>query len=210
MKAHNALAPFDCDVAIYNFDVDTETFDLGRFHLDTGLPSGDKSWSTVFYARQEQSGYHVHFDGRVTGKEVSLSLKYYGRSVTRPRGDGPFAETTMAWLGSFFKKPKQLAWVFCRFSKPNRTWRSRFNLPFKVTMSGSAAEVVIDGISLDLPKNPFGAQHGWINKFSKELDTAVALQRSIEFSTFGIEDEIPRYNEAVKMFVEEVIVSPNV
>jgi hypothetical protein len=200
----NTLAPFNCDVAIYDFDVDTEIFDLGRFHKETGLPSGDKSWSTIFYARQKLTGYHVHFDGSAKGKEVRLSLKYYGRSVTRPRGDGPFAETAMEWLGSFFKKPKQLAWVFCRFSKPNRTWRSRFNLPFKVTMSGSAAEVVIDGISLDLPNNSFGAQHGWINKFSKELDAAVSLQRTIEFSAFKIEDEIPVYNGAVKMFVEEI------
>jgi hypothetical protein len=202
-KTYDALAPFDCEVAGYDFDVDTDIFDLKKFYEDTGLSSRDKYWSTIFSAHLKRSGYHVHFDGSVSGKEVTLSLKYYGRSVTRPPAGGPFAETAMEWLGSFFRKPKYYAIVYSRFSKPNQAWRSRFNLPFRVTMSGSKAEVVIDGIALELPKNPFGATRGWINRFSKELDASVLLQRSIEFSTFRIEDEIPIYNEAIKIFVEE-------
>ena len=71
-------------------------------------------------------------------------------------------------------------------------------------MSGSKAEVVIDGIALELPKNPHGAVRGWINKLGKELDTAIALRRGIEFSAFRVEDEIAMYNEAIKIFVEEV------
>jgi len=203
VKAHDALAPFDCDLVSYDFDVDIGVFDLERFYEETGLSSGDKYWSTVFSARQKRSGYHVHFDGSVSGKEVSLTLKYYGRSVVRPPAGAPSSETAMEWLGSFFRKPKQYAMVYSRFSKPNQQWRSRFNLPFRVTMSGSKTEVVIDGIDLELPKNPFGAARGWINKFSNELDAAVLLHRTIEFSAFRIEDEIPVYNEAIKMFAEE-------
>lgn len=204
VRVYDALAPFNCDVVIYDFDVDSGVFDLDGFYKDTGLSSDDKHWSTVFYARLARTGYHVHFDGSIRGKQLSLSLKYYGRSVTRPQWDGPTAETAMRWLGGFFKKPTEQAWAYSQFSKPNQTWRSRFNLPFRVTMSGTKAEVVIDGITLDLPKNPLGASRGWINKFSKELGTAILLRRGIEFSTFKVEDEIAVYNEAVKMFVEEV------
>jgi hypothetical protein len=202
-KAHDAFAPLDCEVASYEFEVDTEMFDLKRFYVETGLPPGEKYWSTVFSARGKRSGYHVHFDGNVKGKDVNLTLKYYGRSVTRPPAGGPFAETAMEWIGSFFRKPKCYAIVYSRFSKPNQGWRSRFNLPFRVTMSGSKAEVVIDGIALELPKNPFGAVRGWINRSSRELDASVLMHRSIEFSTFRIEDEISVYNEAIKIFVEE-------
>ena len=201
---YDALAPFSCDSVSYDFRVDPGVFDIGRFYEETGLSSKDTHWSTVFYARRARTGYHVHFDGTMRGKNLSLSLKYYGRSVTRPKGDGPYAETAMEWLGSFLKRPKGDAWVFCRFSKPPQTWRSRFNLPFRVMMSGSKAEVVIDGIALELPKNPHGAVRGWINKLGKELDTAIALRRGIEFSAFRVEDEIAMYNEAIKIFVEEV------
>src|SRR5438445_905252 len=105
----------------------------------------------------------------------------------------------MEWLGSFFRKAAERAWVNSRFSKPDANWRSRF----KVTMSGSNAEVIIDGISLDLPPNPFGAMRAWLTKFPKHLMAAVMLRRRITFAAFKIEKELPEHNEALKIFVEE-------
>jgi hypothetical protein len=180
-----------------------DAFDLGRFYKETGLRAEHRNWSTVFYARDERTGYHVHFNGRIKGKRISLTVAYYEHSgPSRPK-KGPFAETVMEWLGSFFRKPVVRAWVSSTFSKPIETWRSRFNLPFKVTMVGSNAEVVIDGISLDLPANRFGAMHGWLTKFSKRLFAMVVLTRSVAFKRFKIEEELPVYNEALKIFVEE-------
>jgi hypothetical protein len=144
----------------------------------------------------------VHFDGRVKGRKIDLTVAYYVGSLTRPI-KGPSAETAMKWLGSFFRKATERAWVNSRFSKPDTNWRSRFNLPFKVTMSGSNAEVIINGISLDLPPNPFGAIHAWLTKFPKHLMTAVMLRRPITFAAFKIEKELPEHNEALKIFVEE-------
>jgi hypothetical protein len=202
-KPFNALAPFDCDAVFFDFDVNASVFEFEKFYKATGLSAKDKRWSTVFYARRAQTGFHVHFDGNLDGKDLSLSLKYYGRSVVPP-GDGrPTAETAMKWLGSFFKKPREHALVFCSFSKPNDGWRSRFNLPFRVTMSGSSTDVVIDGIDLELPKNRFGAARGWINTIDKGLGVSVALRRNIEFSAFNLENEISAYNEAIQIFVEE-------
>jgi hypothetical protein len=203
-RAYDVLASYDCDVVACDFDIDIDEFDLPRFYQETGLSPKDKRWSGIIYAERAQAGYHIHFDGRMIGKELSLSLKYYGRSVTRPTSRGPFAENAMQWLGSFLKRPKAVCWVHVTFSKPNKTWRSRFNLPFRVTMSGTNAEVVIDGITLDLPHNPFGAEKGWINKFSNKLDVAVLLRRNVTFSKFDIEDELPVYNEAIGTFVEEI------
>jgi hypothetical protein len=203
-RAFDALAPFDCESVFFDFDVDANAFELDKFYKETGLSPRDERWSTVFYARREQTGYHVHFDGSLSGKDLSLSLKYYGRSVTPPDGGAPTAETAMRWLGSFFKKPKEYGWAFCRFSKPKNKWRSRFNLPFRVTMSGSNTDVVIDGIDLDLPKNRFGAARGWIKTLGKGLDVSTALRRNIEFSAFNLENEVSACNEAIQMFVEAV------
>ena len=76
-------------------------------------------------------------------------------------------------------------------------------MPFRVTMSGTNAEVVIDGIALDLPSNHFRAERGWINKYKTTVEVAILLRRSIAFSRFSIEEELPVYNEAIGMFVEE-------
>lgn len=134
---------------------------------------------------------------------LNLKLTYYNGSVTRPR-EGPVAENAMQWLGSFFRKPKANAWVYARFSKRSVDWRSRFNLPFKVTMTGSGVEVVIDGISMDLPKNPLRAIHGWLNKLGERVETAVLLYRAIEFSKFKINQGISNCDAALSMFMEEV------
>ena len=170
----NVFARLDCDLVSYDFDVGMDAFDLDKFYRETGLSAEHRNWSTVFYALNERSGYHVHFNGRIKGKRIELTIAYYARSRTRPKKE-PFAETAMEWLGSFFRKSTARAWVNSRFAKPTATWRSRFNLPFKVTMTGTNAEVVIDGISLDLPSNPFGAMHGWLSKLDKRLITMVLL-----------------------------------
>jgi hypothetical protein len=201
-RARNVFARLDCEVASYNFDVGSDVFDLGKFYEETGLKAEHGSWSTVFYARNQRSGYHVHFDGKVKGNNIDLTVAYYVGSVTRPT-KGPFPETAMEWVGSFFRKATERAWINSRFSKSDANWRSRFNLPFKVTMSGSKAEVIIDGISLDLPPNASGAMHAWLTKFPKHLMAAVMLRRPITFAAFKIEKELPEYNEALRIFVEE-------
>jgi len=199
----NVFASLNCEVASYEFDIGLDVFDLDKFYKETGLSAVHRNWSTVFYAHDPTSGYHVHFNGRITGKRIELTVAYHAHSATRPK-KGPFAETVMEWLGSFFRKPTVRSWVNARFSKPLATWRSRFNLPFKVTMTGSNAEVVIDGISLDLPKNPYGALHGWLTKYAKNFMAMVLLTRPIVFAKFKIEDEVPLYSEALNIFLEEV------
>jgi hypothetical protein len=202
-QVSNVFARLNCEMASYDFDRGLDAFDLDKFYKETGLSAEDRNWSTVFYAQDERSGYHVHFRGRVKGKKIELTVAYYVRSRTRPKKP-PFAETAMVWLGSFFRKPMARAWVSSMFNKPTTTWRSRFNLPFKVTMTGSNTEVVIDGISLDLPTNEFGAKHGWLTRLGAQFTAMAVLTRPVTFATFKIEKEVPVYNEALKIFIEEV------
>ncbi len=201
--ASSILTQLYCDYITFDFDVDTDIFDLEKFHQITGLKAPDKQWSAVLYAREEKAGYHVHFNGKVIGKEIELSMAYYPGSVMR--SNPPFAEDAIGWLGSFFKEPKVRMWAYAKFRKPSASWRSRFNLPFRVTMTGSKDEVVIDGISLDLPKNPLGAEHGWLDSDSRTLIAAVLLNRSVRFSAFSLEDEVRSANESIRMFAEEVV-----
>lgn len=195
-----------CDAATYEFDVPAGIFDLKRFRSQTGLTANDRTWSTVFYAQKRSTGYHVHFDGRVGNKgEVTLNLSYYGTSIVAPKAsNGPSAENAMKWIGSFFKTPKGPALVYGRFSKPTSSWRGRFNLPFKVTMTGSNAEMEIDGVSLTPSKNPYLVIHGWLNRHEKRLSVSIVRLRSVDFSTFNVEKEVPSHNESLQLFIEEV------
>ncbi len=67
------------------------------------------------------------------------------------------------------------------------------------------AEVVIDGVSLVLPKNRYSATSGWLTKITDALVVSVALFRPIEFSSFNLADEVATLNESIKMFVEQVV-----
>lgn len=202
-KPYDALAVVGCEGVTCDFVVAIEDFDLAKFYETTGLRKIDTQWSTVFHAEQETTGYHVQFNGRIKSKRVHLTLDYFGRSVTRPKGDGPFAETAMVWLGSFFKKNKERAYVHARFSLPISAWGSRFNLPFTVNMGGSGREVGIDGIAMRLPKNSAKAERGWLNLIGNQLLAAASMNTEISFNGFRVLEEIAIYREALKIFVYE-------
>jgi hypothetical protein len=136
-------------------------------------------------------------------EQVRVTVEYWDGSFSVPDDTGePFAESIMQWIGSFVREPVVRSSVDTRFEKPLASWRSRFNLPFRVTMAG--AEVVIDGISLNLPRNPFRATDAFLTTTDTLLWASVRLLRPIEFSSFKIHDELVAFNEAVKIFAEEV------
>jgi len=65
-------------------------------------------------------------------------------------------------------------------------------------------EVVIDGVTMDLPPNQFGAVFGWISRIGSKLTASVMLARRVEFASFNIADEIAEFNKAIKIFAEEL------
>jgi hypothetical protein len=140
----------------------------------------------------------------VDSKRVRLTIEYWDKGVKpSPDEKEPFAESIMRWVGAFLKEPKERAMIVARFAKPTDLWRSRFNLPFKVTMAG--AEVAIDGVSLELPRNAHRAMAALLMKSEDELSMSVHFIRLIEFGTFNIADEVASFNEAIKLFAELVI-----
>jgi hypothetical protein len=148
-------------------------------------------------------GCHVHFDGRVGPKIVYATVAYWDGTAKADDDDTePFAESIMHWLGSFVREPSSRATVIARFKKPGETWRGRFNLPFKVTMGGS--EVIIDGVSLVLPNNALRVRKGWLSKTDREVIASVESIQSVEFDKFEIGIEVAKFNEAIKMFVEQL------
>lgn len=65
------------------------------------------------------------------------------------------------------------------------------------------AEVVIDGVSLLLPKNEFRAATAFLLREEHYLSAAVQLFRTVEFAKFSLDDEVARCDEATKMFLEQ-------
>ena len=132
-----------------------------------------------------------------------MTLAYWTGTVG-PADDEtePFSESITKWIGSFVGEPSVRAAVSARFRKPSNTWRSRFNLPFKVTMAG--AEVVIDGVSLTLPKNTHRLLHAFLNTMGEEWLISAHAVRPIEFAEFDIADEVISLDKSLNMFLEPV------
>lgn len=194
------LSEFHCDTLSYDFRFPLATFNARKFARLTGLRIGDR-WTSVLASKDQSSGYHVHCSGVIESKHVNMTVAYWDGTAKAAEDDSePFAESMMRWLGSFVMEPSARAFVLARFEKPAETWRARFNLPFKVTMGHT--EVVIDGVSLDLPGNPFRVLSGWLSKTDTDVVASVQSVRSIEFGTFEIGKEVVFFNDAIKMLVE--------
>jgi hypothetical protein len=202
-RAHSGiLSQFHCESISYELNIPAESFNRKAFSRKTGLKLGER-WSAGIYPKKPESGYHIHFKGIMEKEHVRLTVEYWDGSFSQPEDTSePFAESIMKWIGSFVSEPTVRVIVDARFEKPRTGWRSRFNLPLKVTMGG--AEVVIDGIGLVLPKNPFKATDAFLTTTDTKLLAFVQLLRSVEFADFKIGDEIIAFNEAVKIFAEEV------
>jgi len=197
----SVLEQFQCEDVHYDIEVPLALFDLKSFLKKAGIPRGNR-WSGTLNPKDRGAGYHAHFKGRVDEERVRLTIEYYTGGQPLRDDAEPFAETVMQFLGSFAKEPTAQAFIIARFAKPKDHWRSRFNLPFRVTMAES--EVVIDGISLVLPKNPLRAIAGFLGVGERVYNAAVNLVRPVEFSTFDIHNEIASFNEATTIFLERV------
>jgi hypothetical protein len=209
-QKHEADAPvagvlqkFHCDNITYELTVPIELFDTKAFYRKTGIGRKMPHWSTVLPSDKPTSGYHVHFRGRIEAKRVRVTVEYWEGMVQRTdQHPKPSAESIMKWLGSLIKSPSMRTFAHARFEKPLDRWRSRFNLPFKVTMAG--AEVTITGVTLVLPNNRFRATNGFVSKMDKVLGVAMAFVEPLEFSNFDIGVELLRFNEAIEMIVEAI------
>lgn len=198
------LSQFHCESVIFNFTFPADAFNRKAFSRKTGLKVGDR-WNTGIYPTDSRAGYHVHFKGRLGQDEVSVTVEYWDGSFATREGGMPSAESIMEWIGSVVRAPSWRTHVHASFEKPLSNWRSLFNLPFKVTMAGQ--EVVIDGVTLELPKNPFRAYHALVMTSETTLDASVNFSRTVEFASFKIHEEVPALNEAVKIFAEETVAS---
>jgi hypothetical protein len=195
------LDRFHCKSLRYRFIVPMESFKMRAFTKETGLKIGDE-WNAGLCTEDPTKGYHAHFDGSASREIVEIRIAYYrGAIERRPIHAPPSTETIMAFVGSFIRDPQYRAIVYATLEDDDREWVSRFNLPFKVTMVGQ--EVVIDGVSLALPKNRFGARNGWVTKIGTNVVASVDLLRIVNFSSFDIEKELAVVNESIKIFVEQ-------
>lgn len=171
-----------------------------------GVEEGNrKEWVTSSAPKDPLSGYHIHFRSNVTPKRVRVTVDYVAGSIKRrPDEREPWAESFMEWLAQFFRKEVNKAVVHASFGNPHERWRSRFNLPFKVTMSGLDVEVVIDGISLRLQENPTGATEGWLRRSEDKLWAAINLERELNVKQFRLDEELNAAYSAVHTFVEDL------
>ena len=199
----SAFTQFGCREVSYNLDIPIGSFKTKAFLKALGVNATER-WSALLLPTHQASGYHVHFRGHIDRKFVHLTIDYCaGAKKSAPAEElEPFAESVMPWLGALINGASWRAQAMVLFNKPIATWRSRFNLPVKVTMLDS--EVVVDGVSLRFPRNPFHAASGFVARDETRLFVALQVIRPIEFANFDVSEEIASFNQALSMFIEEV------
>ena len=195
-----------CKSVSYEFTLSPDSMDLEGLYDASRMPKSERSrWKGTCAPKDKAAGYHIHFRGSVKDKKIRITVEYVeGSTPPQPDDREPFAESFMSWLGAFVRNPTSHAIVHAEFEKSNEQWRSRFNLPFKVTLSGQEAEVAIDGISLVLPENEAGAKHAWLTRSDEGLFVGVLLSRRIDMKQFRLNDEIVAINDSTRMFTEEI------
>ncbi len=200
------FAPFGCLSISFNFIVSGETLDIEALQSSAGVSGAEgRRWARVCAPRYPNTDYHIHLGGHIAKDKLRLNAEFVkGAIKPRPGEKEPFAEDLMSWLAGFAKADTCHASIHAAFSNPHSRWRSRFNLPFKVTMSGLDAEVAIDGISMRLPENSAGAVKGWLTRWDEKLWAAVLIERRVPLKQFRLKDEIQLAYTSVKMFVEDL------
>jgi len=174
---------------------------MKAFSKETALKIGDH-WAAGLPTDDPANGYHAHFSGDAAQEQVNVRIEYFNEPMKRREGHPPpSTESIMEFVGDFVLEPRYRALVYATFQNKDKEWMSRFNLPFKVTMLGE--EVIIDGVSMSLPRNKFGAMNGWVTKLGKTVIASVDLLRTVEFSSFDIQRELEAINESIKLFVEQ-------
>ena len=197
------LKQFDCEWISYDFEIPRDSFNLRTFTRKTGVKVGQR-WDAGVYPTDPVTGYHVHFKGTIEKERVRITVEYFDGAYTVEEDYAALnAEELMKWIGSLVREPNARAITLVGFEKPNSTWKSRFNLPFKVTTSNNL-ELTIDGVSILLPRNDFKAFHVNLSRTEKVLRATVAFARSVQFADFDIAKEITAFNQAVSMFAEQM------
>ncbi len=194
---------FHCDSISYDFRVPLTKFDLKKFSRMTSVTLGQK-WSAMANAKNPSSGYHVHIDGRISEADARIMLSYRDGTLAtlNPKEKPPFAEDIMGWVGEFLLPPQVRPVVVATFEKPAEFWRSRFNLPFKVTLG--TLEVAIEGVSLDVPNNPFKVTSAWLGKRGDKIIVSVNSTQRLDSSDFDVRQQVLFFNEAIQMFAERL------
>jgi hypothetical protein len=178
-----------------------ELFKMKEFTKETSLKVGD-SWDAGLCTEDLRKRYHAHFGGNSSKEAVQIRIAYYSGAIGRhPYHPPPSTERIMEFIGAFIREPQYRALVYATFDNKDTEWKSRFNLPFKVTMGGQ--EVVIDGLSMILPRNTVGAMNGWVTKLGTGVVASVDLLRIVNFASFDIEQQLKAINESIKIFVEQ-------
>jgi hypothetical protein len=190
----------NCASIRFEFKLPARSFNAKRFYSLTGIEPGNR-WSAVLGRKQPMTGYHVHFSGSIDAKYARMTVEYRDKGINaRPKEPEPFSESIMQWLGPLVAEPSVRVSTSATFTRSTTAWRSRFNLPFKVTMAGE--EVTIEGIALKLPRNSYRATSAFMATNDETLYVSLFAMRSIAFDKFNIDAEVSSLDEATKIFSE--------
>lgn len=188
--------------------VSQDKFDLQRFRewfRDNfpGSKTFEKDIHQVSVAPRDDEGgeYHASFSWRVKQEDIEFRVEYLPGPRKHEQDERePYAEELMQWLGGFFRNDNAHAHLHGRFELPAAKHRSKFPLPFKVSLE---TEAEIFGISLRLPSKPEGVSTIRISLSRATWYVEAIANRRVVFGGFRPHGDAYALLSTVNLLLEE-------
>lgn len=198
---HDKLSSYGLDEIRYWIYVSHEKFDVSKFRTAVGAEK--ETYSTAVFASADTT---VDYTLRIAiwdeKPEITIQLRYSttlsDRNRKKIQQTGPQLEEFGAWFGQFFKYESTQAHMHGHFSYPLASRASKFPLPLKMNIE----QAEIDGVSLQLPREPEGVGHIRLTQGDEEWYVEVVADRRMAFKGFTPHSDVKALASVLNTFLE--------
>lgn len=189
----------NCTELSYRLFISAAEFDVVRFakFFDKTIDG----WEGVVLGHGQGASrqFHAHVYWRQERKKpenVQLQVDFHRwKAEEKIRVAVPTADDFFTWAGQFISTPVANIHVHAEFALSTDTWQIKIMpLPLKIPYGGASA--VVEGISIEIPTEPEGVDHCWVEIRKKRITVQLFAFRRIEFDSFEIGSDIEAFSSS--------------
>ena len=195
-----------CTELSYRLSAPAVDFDIARFA--SAFDKGEDGWDGIVLARAREASrdFHAHAYWRRERKKpshVQLQVDFHWWKTERKvRAMQPPPDDFFPWAAQFFTVPVANFHVHGEFVFSADAWQVKIMpLPLKIPFVGSSA--LVEGISIEMPTEPEGIDHSWVEIRKKRITIQLFAFRRVEFAKFTLGNELKAFSCVAESLVEE-------